>query len=53
MATRHGSRSDQVVLGGRKVQVRRPRARIVCAREAGRAGADGRGTILSPEDVPG
>jgi transposase-like protein len=32
-ATRHGSRSGQVVLGGRKVQVRRPRARSREGRE--------------------
>jgi putative transposase len=32
-ATRHGSRPGQVVLGGRKVQVRRPRARSVDGRE--------------------
>jgi transposase-like protein len=32
-ATRHGSRSGQVVLGGRKVSVRRPRARTLEGRE--------------------
>ena len=32
-ASRHGSRSGQVVLGGRKVQVRRPRARTTEGRE--------------------
>jgi transposase-like protein len=32
-ASRHGSRKGQVVLGGRKVQVRRPRARSVDGRE--------------------
>lgn len=32
-ATRHGSRRGQVVLGGRKVQVRRPRARSLDGRE--------------------
>lgn len=32
-ATRHGSRRGQVVLGGRKVQVRRPRARTREGRE--------------------
>jgi transposase-like protein len=32
-ATRHGSRAGQVVLGGRKVRVRRPRARSVEGRE--------------------
>lgn len=32
-ATRHGSRRGQVVLGGRKLQVRRPRARTLEGRE--------------------
>lgn len=32
-ATRHGSRRGQVVLGGRKVGVRRPRARSLAGRE--------------------
>lgn len=32
-ARRHGSRQGQVVLGGRKLQVRRPRARTVDGRE--------------------
>ena len=32
-ASRHGSRPGQVVLGGRKVQVRRPRARTAAGRE--------------------
>jgi putative transposase len=32
-ATRHGSRQGQVVLGGRKVRVRRPRARSIDGRE--------------------
>ena len=32
-ARRHGSRSGQVVLGGRKLRVRRPRARSLAGRE--------------------